>query len=161
MIMFQAIHKLGLSWWTLVLCAILGSVLGLGLFTFYYARGGSYFSSDPQACVNCHIMRDEYDSWQKASHHANAKCIDCHLPHDFVGKYIAKAENGYHHSVAFTLQNYPDPIRIKKKNSDILQVTCMNCHQGLVNDLVNHGAFADGSNKCVRCHMSVGHGSPR
>jgi cytochrome c nitrite reductase small subunit len=83
------------------------------------------------------------------------------LPHDFVGKYIAKAENGYHHSVAFTLQNFPEPIRIKKKNADILQLNCIQCHQGLVNDLINHDAFADGSNSCVHCHMAVGHGSPR
>ena len=60
-----------------------------------YAEGASYFSTNPQSCANCHIMREQYDSWQKASHHANAKCIDCHLPHDFVGKYVAKAENGY------------------------------------------------------------------
>ncbi len=159
--MMQTFRRLGLSWWTLVLFAIVGSVLGVGLFTFYYAKGGSYFSSDPKGCVNCHIMRDQYDSWQKASHHANATCIDCHLPHNLVGKYVAKAENGYHHSAAFTLQDFPDPILIKKKNSDILQLTCIQCHQGLVNDLVNHGAFADGSNRCVRCHASVGHGSTR
>jgi cytochrome c nitrite reductase small subunit len=159
--MIAAISRLGLSWWTLLLCAIVGPVIGLGLYTFWYAQGASYFSSDPKACVNCHIMRDEYDSWQKASHHAHAKCIDCHLPHDLVGKYVAKAENGFFHSKAFTLQDFPEPIRIKRKNADILQVNCIQCHQDLVNDLVDHGAFADGSNSCVRCHFSVGHGSPR
>lgn len=153
--------RLGLSWWTLLLCAIVGPVLGMGLYTFWYAQGASYFSSDPKACVNCHIMRDEFDSWQKASHHAHAKCIDCHLPHDFVGKYVAKAENGYHHSKAFTLQDFPEPIRIKPKNSRILQANCVQCHQDLVGDLVDHGSFDDGSNNCVRCHVSVGHGAPR
>jgi cytochrome c nitrite reductase small subunit len=159
--MVDYIRWLGLSWWTLLLCAIVGPVIGMGLFTFWYAQGGSYFSSDPKACVNCHIMRDQYDSWQKASHHANAKCIDCHLPHDFVGKYIAKAENGYFHSKGFTLQDFPEPIRIKQKNADILQKNCLQCHQALVSDLVDHGAFADGSNNCVRCHASVGHGASR
>ena len=77
-------HKIGASWPLLLLSASLGAVLGLGLFTFWYAQGGSYFSSDPNSCVNCHIMREQYDSWQKASHHAHAKCVDCHLPHDFV-----------------------------------------------------------------------------
>jgi cytochrome c nitrite reductase small subunit len=138
-----------------------GTVLGLGLFTFWFAEGGSYFSSDPKACVNCHIMRDQFDSWQKASHHANATCVDCHLPHDLVGKYVAKAENGFWHSAGFTLQNFHEPIRIKPKNSQILHLNCIQCHQSLVNDLINHGAFEDGSNSCVRCHASVGHGSPR
>jgi cytochrome c nitrite reductase small subunit len=157
----QMLRYLGVSPWTLLLCAIVGPVLGLGVFTFWYAQGGSYFSSDPKACVNCHIMRDEYDSWQKASHHAHAKCIDCHLPHDLVGKYVAKAENGFWHSKGFTLQDFHEPIQIKPKNSRILQENCIQCHQGMVNDLRAHGAFDDGSNSCVRCHASVGHGSPR
>jgi cytochrome c nitrite reductase small subunit len=159
--MLQTIQRIGLSWWTVLLCAIVGPVLGLGLFTFWYAQGGSYFSSDPKACVNCHIMRDEYDSWQKASHHAHAKCIDCHLPHDFVGKYVAKAENGFWHSKGFTLQDFPEPIRIKAKNSRILQENCIKCHERIVNDLLDNGAFADGSNNCVRCHAAVGHGASR
>ena len=157
--MIAWLRRLKLSWWMLLLCAAIGSVLGLGAFTFRYAEGASYFSSDPKACANCHIMRDEYDSWQKASHHAYAKCIDCHLPHDFVGKYVAKAENGFWHSKGFTLQDFPEPIRIKKKNAHILQANCVHCHQDLVSDLAGHGAFADGSNNCVRCHLSVGHGS--
>ena len=72
------------------------------------------------ACINCHIMQPQFDSWQKASHHTFATCVDCHLPHDFVGKYIAKAENGYLHSRAFTLQDFAEPIRITAKNSRIL-----------------------------------------
>ena len=50
--------------------AVLGGVVGgLGLFTFDYGEGLSYFSRDPTACTNCHIMQPYYDSWQKASHH--------------------------------------------------------------------------------------------
>ena len=41
----------------------LGLVAGLGAFTFRYAEGLSYFSADPRACVNCHIMWDQYASW--------------------------------------------------------------------------------------------------
>ena len=154
-------RQLGLSWWTLVLCVCVGSVLGLGLYTFWYAQGGSYFSTDPNACANCHVMREHLDSWQHASHHAQAKCVDCHLPHDLVGKYTAKAENGFWHSKGFTLQDFPEPIRIKSKNAHILQENCIKCHADLVGDLVDRGAFADGSNQCVRCHAAVGHGPPR
>jgi cytochrome c nitrite reductase small subunit len=62
------------------IAVLLGVLLGLGAYTFRYAEGLSYFSTDPRACVNCHIMRDAYDSWQKASHHAAATCVECHLP---------------------------------------------------------------------------------
>jgi cytochrome c nitrite reductase small subunit len=157
----NGMQRSGLSWWVLLLCVAIGAVLGMGGYTFWYAQGLSYFSSDPQACVNCHVMREHFDGWQKASHHAHAKCIDCHLPHDFVGKYVAKAENGFWHSKGFTLQDFHEPIRIKEKNSQILQLNCIQCHQELVSDLIHHGAFADNSNQCVRCHVSVGHGPTR
>jgi cytochrome c nitrite reductase small subunit len=131
----------------------LGAVLGLGAFTFHYARGTSYFSADPAACANCHIMLPEYDSWQKSSHHAVASCIDCHLPSDFVGKYLAKAENGYFHSKAFTLQDFHEPISIKPKNAAILQAQCLHCHADLVHDMTGQNDL-----RCVHCHDSVGHG---
>jgi cytochrome c nitrite reductase small subunit len=151
--------------WTLekmvVVCgALLGVLLGVGGFTFNYAEGLSYLSADPKACVNCHIMRPQYDSWQKASHHNVAKCVDCHLPHDFLRKYVAKAENGYHHSKGFTFQDFHEPIMIKSRNSQILQENCLACHEDVVHDLVA-GATSDADSiRCVHCHQSVGHGEP-
>src|SRR5215510_3916814 len=102
-------------WWrrAIVLAVALGILVGLGSFTFHYAEGLSYFSSDPKACANCHIMRQQYDGWQKASHHGVATCVDCHLPRSFFAKYLAKASNGWHHSKGFTLQDFEEPIRIK------------------------------------------------
>lgn len=69
-------------------------------------------------------MQPQYDSWQKSSHHAQATCVDCHLPHDFLGKWVDKAENGYNHSRAFTLQDFREPIRINAHNRGILQDNC-------------------------------------
>ncbi len=142
----------------LALAALVGILLGVGGFTFLYAEGFSYLSSDPRACVNCHIMRPQYDSWQKSSHHAVATCVDCHLPHDFLGKYLAKGENGYHHSKGFTFQDFHEPIMIKAKNARILQANCLACHAELVHDLV--GGASGGANEvqCVHCHAGVGHG---
>src|SRR5690242_21688768 len=107
--------------WKLVGCVLAGVVAGLGAYTFWYAEGLSYLSNDPRSCVNCHIMREQYDGWQHASHHAVATCVDCHLPHDLVGKYLAKAENGFWHSKGFTFQDFHEPIRIHSKNAAILQ----------------------------------------
>jgi cytochrome c nitrite reductase small subunit len=137
----------------------LGIVLGLGAFTFHYAQGTSYFSDDPVACTNCHIMLPQYDSWQKASHHAVASCVDCHLPTDFVNKYLAKAENGFFHSKAFTFQDFHEPIAIKPKNAAILQTQCLHCHADLIDD-VHHVQDVNEPNSppCVHCHDSVGHG---
>ena len=39
------------------------------------------------------VMREQYNGWQKASHHAVATCNDCHVLHEVVPKYLVKAEN--------------------------------------------------------------------
>jgi cytochrome c nitrite reductase small subunit len=138
----------------------MGIFMGVGVFTFLYAEGLSYLSADPKACVNCHIMRPQYDSWQKASHHAAAVCVDCHLPHGFIRKYIAKAENGYHHSKGFTFQDFHEPIMIKPKNSRILQENCIACHREMVSGLVEGATTGAQTGHCIHCHRSTGHGEP-
>ncbi|MEW5764219.1 MAG: cytochrome c nitrite reductase small subunit [Acidobacteriota bacterium] len=144
-----------------VAALLVGVAAGVGFFTFGYAEGLSYFSQDPAACRNCHIMNDSFDSWQKSGHHGAAACVDCHLPHGFVEKYLAKAENGYHHSRGFTLQDFHEPIRIKEKNAGILQENCVRCHGELVHDLVASASARAGGVRCVHCHADVGHGPVR
>lgn len=136
-----------------------GVVLGLGAFTFQYAQGLSYFSNRPENCANCHIMRDQLDSWQKSVHHGRATCNDCHTPHDPLGKLVTKADNGWRHSSAFTLQNFPDPIRITPRNRARLLHNCVGCHGGLVAE-IEHASVPHGSGEldCLHCHAGVGHG---
>jgi cytochrome c nitrite reductase small subunit len=74
---------------------VVGIALGVGAYTFVYARGASYLTNDPTACVNCHVMREQLDGWLASSHRAVAVCNDCHAPHDLVGKYATKAVNGF------------------------------------------------------------------
>ena len=141
-----------------VLAVSVGIFLGIGAYTFLYAEGLSYLSDDPEVCINCHIMQPQYDSWQKSSHHAVAVCVDCHLPHNFVGKYIAKADNGWHHSKGFTLQNFHEPIMIKEPNARILQENCLACNEDLAHDLVVGVNGPADEVRCVHCHVTVGHG---
>ena len=143
-----------------ILCILLGAVVGLGAYTFHFGEGLSYFSTDPKACVNCHIMNDEYASWQHAGHHQAATCVDCHLPHEFIPKYLAKADNGWRHSKAFTLQNFHEPIQITPRNADNLQANCIRCHGEFVHELVS-GARSPTreSIQCVHCHREAGHGA--
>ena len=140
---------------------LLGVFFGLGVFTFIYAEGLSYFGTDPKSCANCHIMNTEYDSWVKSSHHIVATCADCHLPHSLVPKLVAKAENGYHHSKGFTLQDFHEPIMIKPRNSHILQEACLGCHGDFVHEIVAGSTTDKNATRCVHCHASVGHGPLR
>ena len=93
-------------------------------------------------------MREEYDDWRHASHHAVAVCNDCHLPHDNLAhKLFVKASNGYHHSKAFTLQEFPEPIRIKPGNAKVLEANCLRCHGELTEEITRprHAGCAHGS----------------
>lgn len=151
----------GLSLPVLLLCCLLGMFVGAGGYTVSYGGGMSYLSNDPKACVNCHIMREHYDGWQKASHHAHATCNACHVPPDGVAKYLCKAENGFWHSKGFTLQDFHEPIRIRPKNAVILEQNCVRCHREMVSEITAHSATGSDALKCVHCHASVGHGPTR
>ena len=142
----------------ILMASLLGLFVGLGSFTFYYGEGFSYFSKDPAACMNCHIMTQQFNSWQKASHHTAATCVDCHLPHSFIKKYISKAENGWNHSKAFTLANFHEPIMVTPKNKRILQENCIKCHHHMVGNLVHGSTSSPDAVDCIHCHRSVGHG---
>lgn len=141
---------------------LVGVAIGLGAYTFQYAQGLSYFSNRPEACANCHVMRDVLDSWQKSPHHLRASCNDCHTPHALVPKYVAKAEHGWRHSVGFTLQNFPEPIRITPHDRILVIENCVRCHGEMISEIEGRpGAHDAVALDCLRCHAGVGHGPRR
>ena len=137
-----------------------GLMVGLGLFTFIYAKGASYLSTDPQACINCHIMNEQYDGWINGAHAGVATCSDCHMPHDnVVHKYWVKGENGFMHALKFTTGWYPENIVARPVSLAITNEACLYCHAELTNDIRHPGTAADGEVfDCVRCHSGIGHG---
>jgi cytochrome c nitrite reductase small subunit len=140
----------------LVFSLALGAAAGLGGYTFVYAKGYSYLSSDPMACNNCHVMNEQYDAWTRSSHHAVATCNDCHIAGGAVSKWVTKASNGYHHSLAFTTGDFQDPIQIKPGNRAVTEARCRACHQDIVHAVDTLPAEGD-ELSCVRCHRNVGH----
>lgn len=137
--------------------AMLGILAGAGGYTFLYARGAAYLSDDPNACANCHVMRDQLASWQKSSHQKVATCNSCHTPHDLVGKYATKIENGYQHSRAFTFQDWPEPIRMRTVSASIVLNNCTECHKQLISQLPEHMSEPESPVNCITCHRDVGH----
>lgn len=136
--------------------AAVGVASGLAGYTFLYAKGGSYMTDNPAACANCHVMQEQYDAWLKSSHRAVAVCNDCHTPHGFLAKYLTKAENGWHHSLAFTSGNFHEPIQIKERNRAVTENACRKCHADIVTQI--EGAHAGVEEmSCIRCHSTVGH----
>lgn len=141
--------------------AFVGMAAGVGSYTFIYARGASYLTNDPAACANCHVMQQHFDAWLKGSHKNVATCNDCHTPHNYVGKYLTKAINGYNHSLAFTTGHFHEPIQIKARNRAVTEQACRYCHHEIVRaiDMVPaEGPHGGGdAMSCIRCHANVGH----
>jgi cytochrome c nitrite reductase small subunit len=140
----------------LILAAAIGLVIGIGSYTFIYAKGSSYLTDDPAACANCHIMREQFDGWIKSSHRATAVCNDCHTPAGIAAKYTTKALNGFWHSFAFTTGRFPEPLHITARNLRISEQSCRKCHEDIVEAIEGpHRGAAQLS--CTRCHSDVGH----
>lgn len=137
----------------IVAAVLIGSVLGIGGYTFIYAKGYSYLTNDPGACANCHVMDGYYGSWMKSPHHNAAVCNDCHTPHALVGKYAVKASNGVRHSFYFTSGRYPDAVTIAPGSARVTEEACRRCHQEIVAAIELRG----GRISCIRCHAEVGH----
>lgn len=132
-----------------------GLAIGLGAYTFIYAKGYSYLSNDPAACSNCHVMREYHDGWMKSSHRSVAACNDCHTPHGAIGKYATKASNGFFHSLAFTSGRFPDAIEMKDRNREVTEAACRRCHEDIV--LAMDGRHRVQKVSCLRCHATAGH----
>lgn len=141
---------------TMILAVCIGLIVGVGFYTFIYAKGYSYLASDPTACTNCHVMRGYYDGWVKSTHHAAATCNDCHTPTNVVAKLATKTSNGFFHSFAFTTGRFPDSIQMRTANYEVTERACRNCHRDMVQ--VINGPHAHGTGiACLRCHTSAGH----
>lgn len=137
-----------------IVAILLGAALGVGIYTFVYARGASYLTDNPAACANCHVMEAHFGAWMKSSHGRVAVCNDCHTPAGLVGKYSVKASNGFWHSFAFTSGWFPDQIEITPRNRQVTEAACRKCHAEIV-QAIQTGP--DDSLSCIRCHSSVGH----
>lgn len=136
----------------------LGVLLGSGIYVARISRAGSYLSDDPATCINCHVMKPYYASWQHSSHARVATCNDCHVPHDTaLNKYLFKAKDGMRHSTIFTLRKEPQVLRATEEAKHVIQGNCVRCHTELVSELngINvHG----GDRSCVDCHRETPHG---
>ena len=149
------------------------TALTVALVMFIYlvnaSQALSYLSTDPKACINCHVMNTQYATWQHSSHARSATCVECHLPRDtVVNKYMAKARDGWNHSVAFTMNSYEQNLAISKDGANRVQANCISCHARLTEVIIsNADRYHDFSGtpqtdrKCWDCHRDVPHGKAR
>lgn len=148
----QANRKIGFA-----VIFLLGAVIGLGAYTFVYAKGFAYLSGDPEACVNCHAMNQVFQGWMSGDHRHVAGCNDCHLPPGGLRKWYVKGENGFYHSFIFTFFTVPVNIRAREKSRDVIRENCMRCHEGMAYYAIHGPDEWSEALSCLQCHRKVGH----
>ncbi|MGG7049028.1 MULTISPECIES: cytochrome c3 family protein [unclassified Campylobacter] len=137
-------------------------------------------TSGDKFCVVCHEMDPMVMSYQHDVHSGKgatgtkAKCVDCHIPHDNLAKYVlTKAKNGI---VEGYIHFFGDPNSIdwhknrKNKESYVFDNGCMSCHTDILTTTASsqqakkmHAHYTkllntDKEIKCVSCHTTTGHG---
>ena len=77
-----------------------GLAVGIGGFTFVYAKGASYLTDDPPGLCQLSCHGEQFAGWIRSSHRSVAVCNDCHTPKGMIAKYLNKSANGARHSWA-------------------------------------------------------------
>jgi len=137
---------------------------GIFIYALYVSNAVSYLSDDSKTCVNCHVMRPEFATWQHSSHREVAVCNDCHVPQNNVfNQYYFKAKDGLRHATMFTLRMEPQVIKMHEAGQEVVQENCKRCHQNANREVGLLGVSLEdkqhGNGKlCWDCHREVPHG---
>lgn len=136
-------------------------------------------TSTDKFCVVCHEMDPMVIAYNDDVHSGKgptgvkAKCVDCHIPHDNIAKYVLiKAKNGV---MEGWVHFFGDPNAIdwhknlKNREHFVFDNGCTSCHANVItSDKTSaqaqkmHAHYeklkgTDKELKCVSCHFSAGH----
>jgi cytochrome c-type protein NapC len=131
-------------------------------------------------CSSCHSMETFANTYQRDVHGGRngagvkAVCVDCHLPHDGVLRYLlVKARTGLRDIWAEVTRD-PNAIDWQALRNDraafVYDSGCLSCHRELEQAtehnpgaLLAHRAYFRGETErhCVACHPRVGHSNLR
>lgn len=151
------------SQWQAPVAIVMGAMVGLGFYLMRLSEVTSYLSDNPQACVNCHVMTPEYNSWMHSSHREWASCNDCHVPQENALKgYYFKAMDGLYHAYVFTTYQEPQVIAMREASQEVVQNNCIRCHLQQVTESRYDGWLESHKEnrtdrQCWSCHREVPH----
>jgi cytochrome c nitrite reductase small subunit len=136
---------------------IIGGTL---LFTYILFMALYFPTSEPSFCGTCHLVKPYVTSWRE-SPHKTVKCLFCHEPRGFFGKFHSKSR-GLNYVYQQATNQYTALDR-----AVIFELNCIACHLGdnkqhpnaikLTNKSVNHYQIIMKKTSCLKCHAETGH----
>ncbi|MDP2912642.1 MAG: NapC/NirT family cytochrome c [Candidatus Omnitrophota bacterium] len=81
------------------------------------------FSTSPQFCKSCHIMKPYYESW-KASKHNKVGCVECHYPPSGPREYLWKKFQALSEVVKYVTRTYKPRPFAEVEDSACLREGC-------------------------------------
>jgi len=169
--------------WSVLALVLLGLVVGaaatIGTQVMVAATGTDEFCGGA-----CHSMTWVATEHKASTHHVNrtgvqARCPDCHNPHQYPAILYYKAKAGIKDAIAEASGVISTEEKFKKERLRMAKVVwaefketnsanCRTCHK-LTPEIVAkqkpfvqpmHKQFLDGSATCIDCHKGVGHEAP-
>jgi len=127
-----------------VLYLVLGFLLASAV--FITTGAGLYLTSTGDFCGSCHVMDEQYTTWQQSTH-KQFTCVECHLPHNYPDKLIEKTKTGLRDIYEVTFDKVPEVIKLTTGGQEILDENCIRCHSSTVETLMNT------DRSCFECHL--------
>jgi cytochrome c nitrite reductase small subunit len=134
-----------------IIFAILLAAAAGGLFVMFGPPKLMARTETPDFCASCHVMESQYEAWFHTGAHRSIRCIDCHLPHDNIGKYYAwKSIDGMKDVYLFYSGRVPETITLSAHGEKTVQSNCARCHETTVEKI-------DRTRNCWECHRWLQH----
>lgn len=168
----------------------LTAVVAIGMFSGLVFWGG--FNTGMEAtntlgfCTSCHEMRDTvFQEYKETIHYRNrsgvrAICSDCHVPKDWVHKFVRKIQASQELYTKFVTGSIDTPEKFESKRMELAQHVwatmkasdsreCRNCHSWEAMDPHKQQARArtkmeqaqKEGKTCIDCHKGIAHLLPK
>lgn len=165
-----------------VVVLLIGAVIGVVLWGGF--NTGMDLTNNETFCISCHEMEENvYEEYTDTVHYTNrtgvrATCPDCHVPKDWVHKFVRKlqASNELYHHFLGTIDT-PEKFDAKRiqlagnvwramKSTDSRE--CRNCHEFMSMDYdkqeprsaERHEQAEEEGLTCIDCHKGIAHSLP-
>jgi cytochrome c-type protein NapC len=169
---------------SLVTVVAIGMISGLVFWGGF--NTGMEATNSLEFCTTCHEMRDTvYQEYQQTVHYKNrsgvrAICSDCHVPKDWMHKFVRKIQASQELYSKFISHSIDSPEQFETKRMELASHVwatmkandsheCRNCHSW---EAMDHGkqnprsraAMEKGQKEgktCIDCHKGIAHLLPK